>query len=438
MNDSEPGPEASTPQWDASLYRFHGGPHVASPPGTAPLPQGVRAIHGKDNGRRYLFRPGEVTCRREDLERYPRLAEILQERGARRFGPDDYAAYEWEQRPRDKPTELLAIGEVKRVDRRALADDAMGRAEVERFVVDALRAPDAPLDVPRFIEEIRREGVERWGEVWPLYPHTVLAGELGNGSYGPAEPPLPERTFPIPETVSSTLGEGVRVAVIDTGVWLQHEWLVDHCEARGPEDDEELDESAPFGTLDFEAGHGTFVAGIIRQYAPGARVIVRGTMDSAGTIDDATVAGSLYSLLDHDIDIVNLSLGGYTFASEPTGLPTTFEALRALRQKARDRRKSLFVVAAAGNHNRSERFYPAAWPDVIGVGALDRNFSKALFSNFGDWVNVWAPGVRLRSSFVGPDVTRPGGGSTTAGALWSGTSFATPVVAGTIAASMSR
>ncbi len=432
MNGGEVAPNEPTFQWNALLYRFHGGPLSPPQPGTVPLPPGVRAIHGKDTGRRYLFRPAEVLCREEDLRKYPRLEEALTARDARRWSPSDYATYGWGASANDHAPEMQVVATAKVQDRQLRADEAVSRAGVARFVVPPLRSPDPPIDVPRYIEELRREGEEKWNEKWPVHPHIVMAGELGSGSFGPAEPPERVPDGPVVE-VPSHLGEGIRVGVVDTGAWKSHELLYGHCRTRGPEDDEELDENGD-DRLDYEAGHGTFVAGIIRQYAPAAEVICRGTLDSMGIIDDATLAGTLYSLLGEHLDVLNLSLGGYTFASEPTGLPTTIAALRALR----DENPRLVIVAAAGNHNRAERFYPAAWPDVVGVGALDRNFSKALFSNFGDWVDVWAPGVRLLSSYLGKDVHQPGGGSTDAWARWTGTSFATPVVAGKITGNMRR
>jgi subtilisin family serine protease len=95
-------------------------------------------------------------------------------------------------------------------------------------------------------------------------------------------------------------------------------------------------------------------------------------------------------------------------------------------------------VAAAGNDNRSDPFFPAARCNVIGVGALDRQGRKACFSNCGSWVDAWALGVEVESSFVGPDIHIPdGGGSGTEGARWSGTSFAAPRIAGALAAAMS-
>lgn len=433
MDGGEAAPNESTFQWNALLYRYHGASPDEHREGTVPLPRGVGSIVGKDTGRRFLFRPGEFTVRQADLDRYPTFEEMLVGKGARRWTKADYTTYGWEYPAKTHSPKIAEILTAKFEDRQSLADMGLREAGLVRYVVDEFRTGEARVrDFPRFIEGLRGD-VGSLGEPLQIDPEIVLAGE--SGSYGPAEPPQRVGETPVP-TVPEHLGRGIRVGVVDTGIWKDHQLLRDPphgCESRSPQDDEVLDQDG-LGDLDYEAGHGTFIAGIIRQYAPAATIVCRGTLDSMGLIDDATLGGTLFSLLGERLDILNISIFGYTYASEPTGLPTTIAALRALRAE----NPRLVVLGAGGNHNRAEPGYPAAWPEVIGVGALDRNFSKALFSNYGDWLNVWAPGVRLLSSYVGEDVNQPGGGTTDSWARWSGTSFATPVVAGKIAAAMTQ
>jgi thermitase len=78
--------------------------------------------------------------------------------------------------------------------------------------------------------------------------------------------------------------------------------------------------------------------------------------------------------------------------------------------------KGAVVVAAAGNGNTSDRAYPAAYPNAIAVAATNQDDRRASFSNYGDWVDVAAPGVSILS-------TVPSGY-----ASWSGTSMAAPHV----------
>lgn len=204
--------------------------------------------------------------------------------------------------------------------------------------------------------------------------------------------------------------------------------------SRWDEDERNLDTE---GSLDRQAGHGTFIAGIVRRLAPHAVVASQGVLSSFGDGDDFDIAAGLFEGLTAtpDVDIVNLSLGGYTDDDRPPpALATAVDAARA---------RGLVVVAAAGNAASCRPFWPAALPGVVAVGALDCS-RPAWFTNHGPWVDACAPGVDVVSTFY---VDADGPASELGGldpdafagwASWSGTSFAAPKVAAAIAREMCR
>jgi len=92
--------------------------------------------------------------------------------------------------------------------------------------------------------------------------------------------------------------------------------------------------------------------------------------------------------------------------------------------------KEAVLVAAAGNDNTTDMSYPAAYENVIAVGATDNNDQKASFSNYGDWVDIGAPGVGILST--APDHSNRLWGRGVKYAYGSGTSMAMPFVAGVV------
>lgn len=231
-------------------------------------------------------------------------------------------------------------------------------------------------------------------------------------------------------------GKGVKIAVLDTGLF-KHEWLRTVVPAPNCDDAWDADGN---GYADNEAGHGTFIAGLILQIAPAAEVHVVKVLDSHGVGDDATVAHALEQL-PSDVDIINLSLGGYTDKdSAPLAIANVL------------RKRRTVTVAAAGNNNQPRPFWPAAFKQAVGVGAVDQSktghWTRAPFSNYGHWVDAAARGVNLQSTFtraktlVSPDTTPDPTSDPTVAfdgwAAWDGTSFATPIVAAMLARTMSR
>jgi subtilisin family serine protease len=228
------------------------------------------------------------------------------------------------------------------------------------------------------------------------------------------------------------------------------------------------------GELNTDTGHGTFIAGIVRQSIPDAQVLSVRIMHGDGIVYEGDllyalglIANRVAAAQNGDmtlmVDLVSLSLG--YFSETQADRAYTFALWQAIEPLLD---MGVAVIAAAGNFSARRRFYPAAFADlpakrgvpVISVGALNPNGSKALFSDDGRWVRAWATGALVVSTFpadvdgsrepevrvpavVPPGVRVPGeraaldpddyaGGF----ALWSGTSFSGPGIAGVVAAEL--
>ncbi|WP_437114755.1 type VII secretion-associated serine protease mycosin [Streptomyces longispororuber] len=227
-------------------------------------------------------------------------------------------------------------------------------------------------------------------------------------------------------------GEGVRVAVIDTGVDVKNPQLkraVDVSRGRNflPRDlkddnGNKIDRGKPDGTTD-TVGHGTRVAGIIAArpaegtgfvgLAPDATIIPIQQNDAEGHGTTDTLAQSIDYAVAKGAQVINIS---QDTANAVRPAPRLQQAVnRALA-------RNIVIVASAGNGGLGGNVkptYPASYEGVLAVAASDRNNERAPFSQSGDFVDVAAPGVDMIS-------TVPGGGH----CADNGTSFAAPYVAG--------
>lgn len=268
----------------------------------------------------------------------------------------------------------------------------------------------------------------------------------------------------LPEAWAVTTGHNERreviIAVVDTGVFLDHtdlqgqllpgyDFISNPATARdGDGIDPNPDDPGDSDQLGRSSWHGTHVAGIaaarsnnaigIAGVSWGARIMPIRTLGTGGGTVYDTLQGIRFAAgLPNDsgrlparpADIINLSLGG--------GRRSDVEA--ALFQTIRER--GIFVVAASGNENSAVSF-PAAYASVLAVGATDANSRRAPYSNFGERLDLVAPGGDMRVDLTGDGygdgilslvaddssgVRRP------AYRFMQGTSMATPVVSGVIA-----
>lgn len=329
---------------------------------------------------------------------------------------------------------------------------------------------------------------------WEI-PHPASSGvsagleSYGRAGFGGRQPVTYMGAPPARFTDAEIKGRRPVVAIVDTGC-ARHDWL-DRAVVRNQKLDNHAigytlkttdpevygDQVGPFdGAIDRTAGHGTFIAGLVHQNCPDAEILAWRGVPSDGPLIESDWITTLAQIAELNrrarhgeqhgkaIDVLNLSMGYYHESAADELLDPI---LRTILDAFAD--NGVVVVCSAGNDATDRPCYPAAFAPwdgeqqgprptpastlpVVSVGALNPNRSDALFTNAGPWVRVYAPGASVVSTFpkfrgglepvartsvlgrgresIDPDDFRSGF------AVWSGTSFAAPAVAGTIAAAM--
>ena len=243
-------------------------------------------------------------------------------------------------------------------------------------------------------------------------PHVKIA--LGD----PEPYPAPDRD-PAPPPAAA----GPRVGVADAQVYA-HDALAGHFLGRP------VTGFGPFPTAG--PGHATFVAGTVLNRAPTAHLVCLPVLEHGQRNTSWQVATKLMGFLDQQVDILNMSFGCLVVTQPSLAMRRAIERLSA----------RIVLVAAIGNFDPvspAQPMYPAAFADVVGVGAGDRNGELASFTPNVPWLNLLAPGVDVVGPFLpGPvtldseKVVRFDSGY----ALWNGSSFASAAVSGAIARRM--
>ncbi|WP_122262435.1 S8 family serine peptidase [Ornithinimicrobium cerasi] len=310
------------------------------------------------------------------------------------------------------------------------------------------------------------------GEVGARTPVTLGLADLGGETRAPERSPV--------------------VVVPDTGIGA-HPWLTGDLTAvlrdldgipvgppggLDPDPEDKGVRNDLTGVLDRLSGHGTFIAGIVRQAASDARLVGLPVLDSSGAVAEGDVHRTLTALWvlharaqdagftgfepkdlsrGFVLDVLNISMGYYHQDGVVEAHPLR-DLLRLLGERG------VLVVTAAGNDATRVPLYPAGWaagatpPEdrsvvpLVAVGATNPDGETvALFSNAGPWVTTHAPGVNVVSTLptsfqasANPSRSTPGDGGALRArtdrddmrrgfAVWSGTSFAAPDVAGRVA-----
>ncbi|GGL91229.1 S8 family peptidase [Nakamurella endophytica] len=306
--------------------------------------------------------------------------------------------------------------------------------------------------------------------------------QAGSGGHGPVTVVLdPPRALP---------GEASpRVVVLDTGVG-RHPWFdavpvqdrlllaggdpvgVDVDDPAAVDTDPEAAGAVPdpmTGLLGSHAGHGTFIAGLLRQTCPSAEIVAVRVMGVDGTVPETELAAALLGVAvrvrqdpPFPVHALVLSLGYYAETGADLDYTAGIKVLLAALGES-----GVTVFAAAGNDSSRTPMFPAAFAAtgpgdtrgldcVVAVAAENPDGSDALFSNDGAWVRGRAPGANVVSTVP---VTQQGGGQaddrfpgpfeayrgtidpddySSGFGTWSGTSFAAPVLAGRYLAALAR
>lgn len=213
-----------------------------------------------------------------------------------------------------------------------------------------------------------------------------------------------------------TMGEGIKVGIIDTGVCYTHPDLRNRIK-----DAANFTSEDKGGVCDY-VGHGTHVAGIVGAERNGSGVVgvapkvdlyIAKAFDKRGKTTYPSVERSLAWLIDKGVDVINMSF------SSPNANRRYADAIRAVK------RHGITMICAAGNEGAKEgntMGYPASFGETIAVSAVDINKHIADFNSKGSAAEIAAAGINIFSTYLNDGY-----------ATLSGTSMATPIITGAVA-----
>ena len=281
---------------------------------------------------------------------------------------------------------------------------------------------DLPLDlVSSFTEDVQASNLARYIEPNMKYQTQLVPNDpYWTLQWGPQK-------IEADYAWNTTIGDSsVLVAVIDTGIDYDHPDLAANYVALGYDwvnnNNDPIDDN----------GHGTHCAGIVAAELNNGigiagvgqvSIMAEKGLNQYGSGWEDDLADAIYHAVDQGADILSNSWGGYSESQ------LIYDAVKYAYDKG------VLVVAAAGNEAWNNQLYPAAYDEVIAVTATDNNDDPASFTNFGEWVEVAAPGVDIYSTMPTYNVTLndPPYNRNLDYDYLSGTSMSTPHVSGVAA-----
>ncbi|MER5396792.1 S8 family serine peptidase [Streptomyces sp. NPDC002599] len=225
-------------------------------------------------------------------------------------------------------------------------------------------------------------------------------------------------------------GKGTKVAVLDTGVDAEHPDLVDRIgEVKNFTTAKDASDHVGHGTHTASTVGGTGAAsdGLKKGVAPGTSLLIGKVLDDYGSGQDSWVIAGMQWAVDQQADVVSMSLGN---ASVRGCTDPVAQAAKELSQSTH----SLFVIAAGNSGPGIETVSsPGCVPEVLTVGAVDRDDTTASFSSRGPVAVTHTLKPEIAAPGVGISAANAGGRGVYAYQTMSGTSMATPHVAGAAA-----
>ena len=230
--------------------------------------------------------------------------------------------------------------------------------------------------------------------------------------------------------VSKNFGAGVKIAVLDTGIDLNHPLFEGRLAPRSEWRDYIDNDNYPSESSGSAHGHGTGVAGIILQIAPKATILPIRVLDGNGKGDTDDVIKAITHAVDSGAQIINASLG------------TTAHVMGLYNTASYATDNGVYIASSSGNYGATAETtqpgtYSAYNRQVFGVGSLDSNGNLSNFTSYREYTSgngkdtesasIYAPGERIYSAYPNNKM-----------AHFTGTSFAAPLMAGAAALAYSE